>query len=277
MTGRVTLGMSHDGGRCSRDIGAARFGDWRHSRAQSFSSSWPRVREHRLLGGRGAGRRLVIAIRRRCQQQLHPHRRRRGTEAAVEPVGQGQFVRVGSAGGQRLPRGQRPNCGWLLTHGLGVRQQRQATLVHPTGARRRVRRPAVRQVRQRLRRPARHHAVVPPDAVGALAPPGHRDAADPALSRRRTVAGGHPSRSGSGGRQPSRRDDRIGGGPGAGHQPHRQRTRSHRLPAGRPPLSNRGRAGPFAIDRADRHRRLAAERAGGHADRAEVSRRRQPA
>ena len=82
----------------------------------------------------------------------------------------------------------------------------------------------------------------PHDAVVALAASGDRDAADPPLRRPQSAAGGHASRSGPGGRRAPRRDDRVGGRPGARCQPHRQPARAHRLPGRRTGLPRRGRA-----------------------------------
>src|SRR5262249_17866385 len=65
----------------------------------------PRLRQYRRVGGRGAGGRLAIAVRRRGQQQLHLQGGRRGAEAAMESFGEGQPVRVAGARGGRLPRG----------------------------------------------------------------------------------------------------------------------------------------------------------------------------
>ena len=171
-----------------------------------------RLRQHRLLGGRRAVVGLARAIRRRGQQQLYLERRYGRPESVLDPVGQGRPGCGGGAGVGQLPVGQRADVHRLLADGLGERQRRPPALVRPIGAGRRVRRRTVRRVRQRLRRTARYHPVVPGHPVDPLAPTGDRNAADAKASRRRPAAGDDPSRTGADLRRAPRLDGRHAAG-----------------------------------------------------------------
>ena len=157
----------------------------------------------------------------------------------MDPLGQGRSGGRGLAGLRRLPGRQRPDRRRLLADGVGERQQRSPALVHPDGAGRRIRRAVVRRVRQRLRRPARHHRVLPVDAVDPLAPAGHRNAFDTKASRCRSTAGRDPPRAGTGVRRAPRHRRRQPDGPGRRYRPHRFAARARRLRPGPPQVPGR--------------------------------------
>ena len=168
---------------------------------------------------------------------------RRGTRIGVEPLGQGRPRRRGGDGIRTVSGGQRADAGRMLADGVGSRQQRAPTLVHPAVAGRRVVEPVMGRLRQPLRRPARRHAVVPADAVDPVAAAGDRNANDGKDSGAGPASGGDPSGSGASVRRPPRHGDRHPAGSGGRRQPDRFATRSGRLPACSAALPGRRRAG----------------------------------
>ncbi|CPR12707.1 hypothetical protein BN971_04008 [Mycobacterium bohemicum DSM 44277] len=167
-----------------------------------------RLREHRRVGGGVTRAGLARALRRRGQQRLHRDRRRFQAVAAVDALGQGQPGGRTGARRARLPRPQRADARGLLADGVGERRQRPATLVRPAVPGRRLRRAAVRRLRQPLCRPAGGLPVIPGDAVDPVAATGDRDADDAAIPRARPAAGRHPPGPGVGLRRPPRRGRR---------------------------------------------------------------------
>ena len=235
-----------------------------------------RLRKHRFLGRGARGVRVARSVRRRRKQQLHRRGGRRGAQSRVEPLGQG---RAGRRGGHRvgaLSRRQWPDPGRLLADGVGNRQQRQAALVYPVVAGRRILEPAVGRLRQPLHRSARHHDVVPDDPVVPVAAAGDRNADHPKDSRARPSSGGDASGSGPSVRRPPRHRDRDTAGSGGRRQPHRLSARPRRLPAGTAALPGRRGA---RVCRRDGHRGgagMATRRPGAGARRAEIQPQRQP-
>ena len=98
----------------------------------------------------------------------------------------GDLAAAVALGSGSYPGRQRADARGLLADGVGGRQPGPPTLVHPTGAGRRYVQSPFRRVRQPLHRPARHHDLVPVDAVDPLASTGDRDADDAKASWHRT-------------------------------------------------------------------------------------------
>ena len=235
-----------------------------------------RLRKHRFLGRGARGRRVARPVRRRRQQQLHRRGGRRGAQSGVEPLGQGRAGRRGGHGVGALSGGQRPDPGRLLADGVGSRQQRPPTLVHPAVAGRRIVEPVVGRLRQPLHRSTRRHDVVPGDPMVPVAAAGDRNADHPKDSRAGPSSGGDASGSGAAVRRPPRHGDRHPAGSGGRRRPHRLPTRSGRLPAGTAALP--GRRGT-RVRRHGGHRGgagVATRRARAGARRAEVQPRAEP-
>ena len=194
----------------------------------------------------------------------------------MEPLGQGRPRRHGGARLGTVSGGQWADPGRLLADGVGNRQRRAPAVVQPAVAGRRVVEPVVGRLRQPLHRPAGRDAVIPSDAVDPVAAAGHRNANHGKDSGAGPPARGDPSGSGPAVRRPPRHCHRQPAGSRRGHQPDGFAARAHRLPAGAPALSGRGRTCIRGQGRHGGGVGVAARRARVGARRAEIQPRPQP-
>ncbi|EUA33919.1 putative conserved membrane protein [Mycobacterium xenopi 3993] len=163
-------------------------------------------------------------------------------DTAMDSLGQGQPGCGTSAQQSRLAGIERPNPKRLFADGVGEQRQRPTTLVRAAGSGRWLCRPAVRRLRQRLRRSARGYLVVPANTMDPLAGTGDRNAFYSKNSRRGSTARGHPPGPGRGVRRASRHRGGQPAGSGRRRRSDRSDARASRLPTRPAGLSGRGGA-----------------------------------